>query len=118
MRCSNWLVLLPLLTAGCGMDREDFITEYATAYCDWLDGCAKIKTNFGTYDACITQKEIDASEYFAPSGNDCSFEEDKALECIETFEDIACEQAEADIAVCREVSDCYQKTADQEQTAQ
>ena len=118
MRPTSWLLLLTVFLSGCSMDRADFIAEYAVAYCDWLEGCAKIKTIHGTYDACIKQKEIDVTETFVPVEDDCSFDEDKASECVEAFEDIGCEPAQADIAACREISDCYQSVADQDQTAQ
>jgi len=110
--------LVPLLASGCAMDRDDFISDYATAYCDWLEDCAKIKTIHGTYSACVTKREIDASSTFAPGGDDCSFDADKAEECVSAFEDLECVQAEANVEACREVSDCYESTPEEEQTAQ
>jgi hypothetical protein len=109
---------LPLLALGCSFEREDFIIGYATAYCDWLDDCGKIQSHHGTYAACITKREIDAGGIYAPSGGDCSFDEDKAVECIDAFGDLECQTSESDIAACREVSNCDGAEAETEPEAQ
>ena len=105
--------VLPLLILGCGgLDRSDFIDEYAQAYCGWKEDCGKIG-QYGTKGECLDDRETYARYELAPDDKGCSFDEDKAEECVDAFEDLGCGLSEGDtISACQEVSDCFGTTTD------
>ncbi len=105
----RWACLITLLSFGCGkMDRNGFISDYGQAYCDWEEGCGKIAT-YGTFDACLDERENDARYVLAPGDEGCSFDKDKAQACVDAFDGLECQvAAAATIAECLQVSDCYQ----------
>jgi hypothetical protein len=105
----NRMYFLVLFTLGCDkMDRGAFIGDYADAYCDWEEGCGKI-ANYGTFSACVEERENDARYTLAPGDDGCSFDEGKAQSCVDAFSDLECKpEAAAEIEACLEVSDCYE----------
>ena len=103
------LCILALITVGCSkMDRTGFISDYASAYCDWEESCGKIAT-YGTYDSCLDERENDARYILAPGDDGCSFEAGEAESCVDAFDGLECQvTAAAEIDACYKVSDCYQ----------
>ena len=103
------LCILALIAAGCGkMDRTGFISDYASAYCDWEESCGKIAT-YGTYDSCLDERENDARYILAPGDDGCSFDAGEAESCVDAFAGLECQvTAAAEIDACYAVSDCYQ----------
>ena len=103
------MCFLAVMTIGCGkMDRTGFISDYATAYCDWEESCGKIAT-YGTYDSCTDERENVARYELAPGDDGCSFDADEAESCVDAFDGLECQvTAAAEIESCYQVSDCYQ----------
>jgi len=109
------LGLIALFITGCsGMDRSTFIDEYAEAYCEWREGCSQLKDRHSTKEQCLDDASADASSTYAPDDDECSFDETKAEECVEAFEDLGCGDVAAaeKISACQKVSDCFGQNND------
>ena len=107
----KFIYLASALTVGCGIDRSDFINEYAEAFCDWKDGCGRMGEQYGTRNECIDQAE-DAAFSYAPNDDGCSFNADNAQKCIDGFESLECLDSVETINACKKISDCYNTTTD------
>jgi len=104
MRNTALLISFMAMT-GCGLSEEKFEEKYADAYCDWLDGCAKISEQHGTIDDCLDFQKIFADETLTPDG--CSFDAKQAKACLKEIEDNEeCVTEDSIPDECREVSSC------------
>ncbi len=99
------LFFLAILFTGCELDEDKFEEQYADAFCEWLDGCAKISSQHGTMDTCITTQKIFADEILTP--DECEFDQAQAKECLkEIAENDDCSIEDSIPNECLEASTC------------
>ncbi len=105
----NIAIVLALAAIGCKMKEEKFVDEYASAYCDWVDGCGKLAEQFGTMDDCLTNRTVFAEAELTPEG--CDFSPKAAKRCIDGInENESCDINTAMPEECTEVSSCFGDT--------
>jgi hypothetical protein len=90
---------------GCGMTEEKFEEKYADAYCEWMDGCAKVSEQHGTIEDCLKFQKIFADDTLTPDG--CTFNPEEAKECLQEIQDNDdCVTEDSIPDECLEVSTC------------
>ena len=98
---SIWLIF----SVGCGLNEDKFEEKYATAYCEWLEGCAKLSDKYGTMDSCLTAEKIIADETLTPDA--CKFDVDNAKECLREIKDNDdCDMDDSVPDECLMIADC------------
>ena len=90
---------------GCGLSEEKFEDKYAEAYCEWLEGCAKLSDKYGAMEVCLKAEKIVADENLTP--DECKYDDAMAKECInEIKENDDCDMEDSIPDECLEISDC------------
>ena len=93
------------LLVGCGLNEEKFEEKYADAYCEWLEGCAKLNDKYGTMESCITAEKINADETLTP--DECKFDGDNAKECLQEIKNNDdCDMDDSIPDECLLIADC------------
>ncbi|MGB0639426.1 MAG: hypothetical protein ACPGTU_08840 [Myxococcota bacterium] len=99
------LMILAILTMGCGISEEKFNEKYAEAYCEWLENCGKLSEQFGTPETCITNREIFADEVLSPE--ECTYDKVSAKDCIKDIEDNeSCDVTSPLPDSCQDIASC------------
>ena len=90
---------------GCGMNEDKFEEKYAEAYCEWLDGCAKLSDRYGELETCVKAEKIFADETLTP--DECKFNKNSAKACLKAIKDNDSCVVEGSVPdECLEVADC------------
>lgn len=102
-------LLAGLLSVSCKMKEEQFVDQYAEAYCEWVDNCGKLAEQFGTLEDCLTNRTVFAQAELTPGG--CDFSPKAAKSCVADVRDNeSCDINTAMPEACTKVSSCFGDT--------
>ena len=79
-------LLLPLVLAvGCSVSQDNWSKKYADAYCSFQNRCAKEEMfyNYDDESDCKKQVQEQQDETNGSSSTGCTFNQDKAQECVD-----------------------------------
>ena len=109
MKRTQYAACFGLFAIGCKMNEEQFVDQYAEAYCGWVENCGKLAEQFGTLDECLTNRTVFAQAELTPA--DCDYSPKAAKTCITEIKDNeSCNINSAMPEACTEVSSCFGDT--------